>query len=60
MSVISEQPPTTDEVLREVRRIKEELAQKVDFNIDRIIADARAKQLGRGRRVLSPPAKRVH
>ena len=46
---------TTDEVVREVRKIKEQLAQAFDFDIDRILADAREKQRKGGRKILSPP-----
>ncbi len=46
---------TTDEVIREMRRIKEALAQTMDFDIDRILADAREKQKKSGRTILRPP-----
>ncbi|HEY3968329.1 MAG TPA: hypothetical protein VGM05_27440 [Planctomycetaceae bacterium] len=49
---------TTDEVVREVRNIKEQLAQAFDFDIDRILADAREKQQHGGQNVLSPPVGR--
>ena len=48
---------TTDEVIREVRAIKEALAKSMDFDIDRILADARAKQAQSGRIVLAPPSR---
>jgi hypothetical protein len=58
MAAINESA-TTDEVILEVRRIKEQLAEEFDFDIDRILADAREKQRKPGRKVLSPPvAKR--
>ena len=47
---------TTDEVVREVRKIKEQLAQAFDFDIDRILADAREKQSKGGRKILSREA----
>jgi hypothetical protein len=47
---------TTDEVIQEVRRIKETLAKSMDFDIDRIVEDARQRQQASGRKVLSPPA----
>ena len=47
---------TTDEVVREVRQIKEQLAQKFDFDIDRILADAREKQRASDRKILAPSA----
>ena len=50
---------TTDEVIREVRKIKEQLAQAFDFDIGRIVADAKEKQHKRGRTILSPPVKQV-
>ena len=48
---------TTDEVIREVRKIKEQLAQAFDFDIDRILADARERQRTSGRRIVSPPVR---
>ena len=44
---------TEDEVLRETRRIKEALAASMDFDIDRILEDARQKQRESGRRIIS-------
>jgi hypothetical protein len=48
---------TTDEVARETRRIKEALAASMDFDIDRILEDARRRQKESGRKVLSPPSR---
>lgn len=48
---------TTDEVVQEIRRIKEVLAESMDFDIDRILEDARQKQKESGRKVLSPPVR---
>ena len=48
---------TTDEVVQETRRIKEVLAKSMDFDIDRILEDARQKQKASGRKVLSPPVQ---
>jgi len=48
---------TTDEVIRETRRIKEALAKSVDFDIDRILEDAGRKQEESGRKILPPPAR---
>jgi hypothetical protein len=45
---------TADEVLREVRGIKEALARSMDFDIGRIVADARQRQEQSGRKVLTP------
>ena len=53
MATIKESP-TTDEVVREVRKIKEQLARVFDFDIDRILADLREKQRKSGRQILSP------
>jgi hypothetical protein len=52
-----EEKETTDEIIREIRRIKEVLAESLDFDIDRILEDARQKQKESGRKVLSPPAR---
>ena len=46
---------TTDEVIRETRRIKEALAAAMGFDIDRILQDAKEKQKKTGRKILSPP-----
>lgn len=45
---------TTDEIIQETRRIKEALAKSMDFDLDRILEDARQKQEKSGRVVLSP------
>ena len=49
---------TTDEIVRETRRIKEALGESMDFDIDRILEDSRGKQKESGRKVLPPPARR--
>lgn len=46
---------TVDEVMQEVRKIKEALAERMGFDIDRILEDARRRQQESGRRVISPP-----
>jgi hypothetical protein len=45
---------TEDEVLQETRRIKEALAKPMDFDVDRILEDARQKQRESGRRIMPP------
>ena len=50
---------TTDEIIQETRRIKEALAKSMDFDIDRILKDARLKQGKSGRKILSPPVQRL-
>ena len=50
---------TTDEVILESRRIKAALAEDMDFDIDRILQDAKEKQNKTGRIVLSPPVREV-
>lgn len=47
---------TVDEVVQEVRKIKEELAKSLDFDIDRILEVARRNQQQSGRKVVAPPA----
>ncbi len=51
---------TTDEIIQETRRIKEVLAKSMDFDIDRILKDARQKQRKSNREVLSPPVQQAH
>ena len=47
-----------DEIVEEVRRIREENAAKFNHDIDAIVADARARQLASGRKTVSfPPRK---
>ena len=49
-----------DEVLAEVRRIKETLAASMDYDIKRILDDARRRQNEGGRTVLpAPPRKKA-
>ena len=48
---------TTDEIIQEMRRIKEALAKSMDFDLDRILEDARQKQKKSGRIILSPPIR---
>lgn len=50
---------TTDEVVQEVRRIKEELAKSCDFDIDRILDAARRNQEQSGRVVLRLPVRQI-
>jgi hypothetical protein len=47
-----------DEIVEEVRRIREENAAKFDHNIDAIIEDARKAQISSGRKVVSFPPKK--
>ncbi len=58
MALVNEKQ-TSDEVVQEVRKIKEALAKQMDFDIDRILEDARRRQQESGRRVLSPPCAGV-
>jgi hypothetical protein len=46
-----------DEVLAEVRRIKEELAAAQNFDVHRIAEEARREQTLSGRQILLPPAR---
>jgi len=47
---------TTDVVIQETRRIKEELAKEHNFDVDRILQAARERQsLLHDRRILQPP-----
>jgi hypothetical protein len=48
---------TSDDVLEESRRIKESLAKSMNFDVDRIVQDARAKQLQSGRKIISSPVR---
>jgi hypothetical protein len=57
MAQVDEQE-TTDRVIEEARRIKESLAAAMNFDIDRILEDARNKQQQSGRTVLPPAVRR--
>ena len=46
-----------DEVVEQIRRIKAALAESMDFDIDRILEDARQRQKESRRTVLSPPMR---
>jgi hypothetical protein len=46
-----------DEVLREVHRIKEELARQHDFDVRRIVEDAQKKQAQSGRKIVPAPIR---
>jgi hypothetical protein len=47
-----------DEIVEEVRRIREEHAAKFDHDVDAIVADARKRQRASGRKTVSfPPRK---
>jgi len=48
---------TTDDFIEQVRRIKATLAESMDFDIDRILEDAKQKQKESRRTVLSPPVR---
>ena len=49
-----------DEIVEEVRRVREELAAKFDHNITAIVENARRNQAASGRTVVSfSPKKRV-
>jgi hypothetical protein len=43
---------TTDEIILEVRRIKETLAEQENFDLDRILESARRDQQTGGRKII--------
>ncbi len=49
----TEATDTTDEVILEIRRIKESLAERENFDLDRILESARQNQQSGGREVIS-------
>ena len=57
MMKLMNEKETTDEIIQETRRIKEALAKSMDFDLDRILEDARQRQEKSGRIVLSPPIR---
>lgn len=48
-----------DEILAEVRRIKEELAAAHGYDIHKMLDEARREQAQSGRRIIPPPPKPV-
>ena len=52
-----DRPETCDEVIREVRRIKEALAQTHGHDVRKILDDAREKQKRSGRTILPAPSR---
>ena len=46
---------STDEIIREIRTIKETLAQALNYDVHRILEDARKRQQAGGRKVIAPP-----
>ena len=56
MARMNDKEPT-DEVVEQVRRIKAALAESMDFDIDRILEDARQRQKESRRPVVSPPVR---
>ena len=52
-----DQPETCDEVIREVRTIKETLAQAHGYDVGKILDDAREKQKRGGRTILPAPTR---
>ena len=48
---------TKGEIIQETRRIKEALAKSMDFDLDRILEDARQRQEKSSRIILSPPIR---
>lgn len=49
---------SSDEIIQEVRRIKETLAKSMNHDVRRILGDGRRKQKENGRTVVPPPVKR--
>jgi hypothetical protein len=50
---------TQDSVVADVRKAREEIAKKFDYDLRAIIEDARKRQVLSGRKVVSFPPKRV-
>lgn len=54
---MSKDKTSSDEVILQVREIKEQLSAAFDFDIDRILADARVRQTQSDRIVIPAPAR---
>jgi len=48
---------TKDEVIQEVRKIKDDLAKAFDYDLKKMLGAARMRQNTIGRTILSPPAR---
>ncbi len=48
---------TTDEIIQETRRVKEDLARSMDFDIDRILDRSRREEKKTGRVILPRPVR---
>jgi hypothetical protein len=48
---------SSDVIIEEARRIKAALAETMNYDIDRILADARRKQNASDRSVVAPPIR---
>ncbi|VFN06747.1 MAG: hypothetical protein BECKG1743D_GA0114223_112973 [Candidatus Kentron sp. G] len=46
---------TTDEVIREIRQIKETLARSMNYDVHRILEDARRRQQSGGKKIMDAP-----
>lgn len=51
----TDEKSTRDEIVVEMRRIKEEMSKSFDFDIGRILDDARERQKESGRTIVAPP-----
>jgi hypothetical protein len=59
MTVVDlEKIATQDEVILEVRKIKDDLAKAFSYDIRKMLAEARIKQKASRRKVVSPPARK--
>lgn len=47
-----------DEIVEEVRRVREELAARFNYDITAIVENARKEQAASGRKVASPPPRK--
>ncbi len=48
-----------DPIVEEVRRAKEKIAAKYNYDIAKLVAALREKQKKNGRKVVSPPPRRI-
>jgi hypothetical protein len=48
-----------DEIVDEVRRIREEYVASLDYDLDKIVQDLKKGEAKSGHKVVSPPPKRI-
>lgn len=51
--------PKRDPILEEIRAVRERLAREADYDLEKLVEAARARQAARGVKTVSLPARRI-